>query len=69
MRTPSTLHRKKVALRNIGKIEPSSVEDYVAYGGYRALKKALSMTGEEIVREMEASGLRGRGGAGFPTGA
>lgn len=60
--------QKKVALRNIGKIEPSSVEDYVAYGGYRALKKALSMTGEEIVREMEASGLRGRGGAGFPTG-
>ena len=60
--------QKKVALRNIGKIEPSSVEDYVAYGGYRALKKALSMTGEKIVREMEASGLRGRGGAGFPTG-
>ena len=58
----------KVALRNIGKIEPSSVEDYMAHGGYRALKKALTMTGEEIVRELEASGLRGRGGAGFPTG-
>ena len=60
--------QKKVALRNIGKIEPYSVEDYMAHGGYRALKKALAMTGEEIVRELEASGLRGRGGAGFPTG-
>lgn len=60
--------QKKIALRNIGKIAPCSVEDYKACGGYEALKKALSMTPEEIIAEMNLSGLRGRGGAGFPTG-
>lgn len=58
----------KIALRNIGKISPASVEDYIASGGYEALKKAINMTPEEILDEMDASGLRGRGGAGFPTG-
>lgn len=58
----------KIALRNIGKISPGSVEDYKASGGYEALKKALSMTPEQIIEEINISGLRGRGGAGFPTG-
>ena len=58
----------KIALRNIGRIEPSNVDDYLAAGGYEALKKALTMTPEQILDEMDASGLRGRGGAGFPTG-
>lgn len=58
----------KIALRNIGKIEPSNVDDYLASGGYEALKKALAMTPEQILDEMDVSGLRGRGGAGFPTG-
>ena len=58
----------KIALRNIGAISPTSVEDYVAHGGYQALRKALTMTPEEILDEMDRSGLRGRGGAGFPTG-
>lgn len=58
----------KIALRNIGRIEPANVDDYLAAGGYEALKKALTMTPEEILDEMDASGLRGRGGAGFPTG-
>ena len=58
----------KIALRNIGKINPADVDDYIASGGYQALRKALDMTPEEILSEMEASGLRGRGGAGFPTG-
>ncbi len=58
----------KIALRNIGKINPADVDDYIATGGYEALKKALAMTPDEILDEMDASGLRGRGGAGFPTG-
>ncbi len=57
----------KIALRNTGKINPVSLDDYLAAGGYEALKKALSMTPEEILKEMDDSGLRGRGGAGFPT--
>ena len=58
----------KIALRNIGKISPASIDDYIANGGYEALKKALNSTSEEILGEIDASGLRGRGGAGFPTG-
>ena len=58
----------KIALRNIGVIDPGDLQDYISRGGYEALKKALSMTPEEIISEVEASGLRGRGGAGFSTG-
>ncbi len=56
----------KIALRNIGRIKPSSVDDYLASGGYEALRKALTMTPEQILDEMDASGLRGRGGRGLP---
>jgi len=59
----------KIALRNIGQIDPGSIDDYIERGGYKSLKKALfEMTPEEIISEIERSGLRGRGGAGFPTG-
>jgi len=60
--------QKKIVLRNIGEIDPGSIDDYISRGGYEALKKALSMTQNEIITEVEKSGLRGRGGAGFQTG-
>ncbi len=59
----------KVVLSETGRIDPDKLEDYVAHGGYRALAHVLeTMTPEEVCDEMLASGLRGRGGAGFPTG-
>ncbi len=61
--------QERIVLRNCGTIDPESLGDYEACGGYQALRKALhEMTSEQIIEEMKASGLRGRGGAGFPTG-
>jgi NADH-quinone oxidoreductase subunit F len=65
---PFYAHQQKIALRNIGEIDPADIDDYIARGGYAALRKALAMAPEAIIAEVEASGLRGRGGAGFPTG-
>ncbi len=56
----------RIVLRHCGYIDPQSIGHYVANGGYSGLKKALTMSPEEIVRELTKSGLRGRGGAGFP---
>jgi NADH:ubiquinone oxidoreductase subunit F (NADH-binding) len=56
-----------VLLRNRGKIDPENAQDYIDAGGYKALRKALSMTSGEIIEEVRKSGLRGRGGAGYPT--
>ncbi|MEM3384108.1 MAG: NuoF family protein [Candidatus Micrarchaeia archaeon] len=59
----------RLILRNAGKIDPLRIEDYIAVGGYSALAKALTqMTPEQVIYEITLSGLRGRGGAGFPTG-
>lgn len=58
----------RTLLQANGEISPTSIEDYIAIGGYSALAKALSMSPEDIVAEIERSGLRGRGGGGFPTG-
>ncbi len=58
-----------IALRNRGLIDPEKIDEYIARGGYRALAKALTeMAPEAIIHEVKVSGLRGRGGAGFPTG-
>ena len=61
--------QRLIALANRGIIDPENIDEYIARGGYRALAKALTeMTREEIIETMKASGLRGRGGAGFLTG-
>lgn len=60
--------QKRIVLRNCGVIDPKSLDDYEAHGGYQALRKALNMQPDEIIEEVKASGLRGRGGAGFSTG-
>lgn len=63
----SAQHR--MVLGNNGLIEPTKIEDYIGIGGYQALAKVLfQMKPEEVINEIKASGLRGRGGAGFPTG-
>lgn len=60
--------QQRIVLRNCGVIDPESIEDYVAAGGYQALNRAIrDMTQESVISEIEKSGLRGRGGAGFPT--
>ena len=62
-------HQMRIALRNCGVIDPENIDEYLAMDGYRALEKALTkMTREEVIEEVLKSGLRGRGGAGFPTG-
>ncbi len=61
--------QKRLALRNCGVIDPENIDEYIAFDGYKALGKALTeMTREEVIDVVQKSGLRGRGGAGFPTG-
>lgn len=61
--------QKRIVLRNCGRINPERIEDYLAIGGYQSLRKALfKMTPGQVIDEVKRSGLRGRGGAGFPTG-
>ncbi|WP_020565672.1 formate dehydrogenase beta subunit [Methylosarcina fibrata] len=60
--------QQRLTFARIGITDPVSLEEYVAHDGYKGLKKALTMTGADIVKEVTDSGLRGRGGAAFPTG-
>ena len=65
---PRANYEKKIILKNCGQIDPTNIDHYIANGGYSALAKALQMPPEKIIGEVKKSGLRGRGGAGFPTG-
>ncbi len=61
--------QQRIALRNCGSINPEDINEYIARDGYLALGKAITeMTPQEVINEVKASGLRGRGGGGFPTG-
>ena len=61
-------HQRKIVLRRCGTIDPVSIHDYIASGGYVSLRKALTqLSPDQVIDEMKTSGLRGRGGAGFPT--
>ncbi|MEO0235908.1 MAG: NADH-quinone oxidoreductase subunit NuoF [candidate division WOR-3 bacterium] len=60
--------QKKIVLENSGYIDPENIDEYISRDGYEALRKALKMKPEEIIDIITKSGLRGRGGAGFPTG-
>jgi NADP-reducing hydrogenase subunit HndC len=62
-------HQRLIILRNRGRLDPENIEEYIGFDGYRALEIALNrMTPGQILNEVKKSGLRGRGGAGFPTG-
>jgi len=66
---PFFQRQKKIVLENSGVVDPERIEDYIAEGGYRAVVQALAeMTPQQVIAEMTTSGLRGRGGAGYPTG-
>lgn len=61
--------QKRIALKNCGLIDPENIDEYIAFDGYKALEEVLTkMTSEEVIDTITKSGLRGRGGAGFPTG-
>ena len=61
-------NQERIVLKNCGEIDPEDINKYIETGGYKALKKAFEMKPEKVIEEMKKSGLRGRGGAGFPTG-
>ncbi|MCJ7625608.1 MAG: NAD(P)H-dependent oxidoreductase subunit E, partial [Anaerolineaceae bacterium] len=66
---PFYKEQKRILLKESGLIDPKKIEDYIAAGGYKSVAKALfEMTPEQVIAEIKKSGLRGRGGAGFPTG-
>jgi len=67
--TPFFTQQKKIVLENAGIVDPNDIDDYIAHDGYRALFTALEeMSSNEVIEEVKTSGLRGRGGGGYPTG-
>lgn len=65
---PMMRRQVRIALRHCGLIDPENIDHYIAQGGYSGLQKALNMAPAEVIEEIKKAGLRGRGGAGFPTG-
>src|SRR6516225_9742154 len=65
---PYLKQQERLTFARCGIVDPLSLDDYIAHGGYRGLKQALTLEPQAIVDAVQASGLRGRGGAGFPTG-
>src|SRR6185369_10684139 len=65
---PFIAKQERLTFARVGIIDPVDLDQYVAHGGYEGLKRALTMTGAQVVQEVTDSGLRGRGGAAFPTG-
>jgi len=65
---PMIQHQVRIALRNCGVIDPDNIDHYIARGGYSGLQSALELGPEQVVEQVKQAGLRGRGGAGFPTG-
>ena len=65
---PRAQYEQKIILKNCGHIDPTSIDEYIAAGGYASLARALEMPPQDIIDEISKSGLRGRGGAGFPAG-
>jgi NADH:ubiquinone oxidoreductase subunit F (NADH-binding)/NAD-dependent dihydropyrimidine dehydrogenase PreA subunit len=64
---PMLQHQTRIVLRNCGLIDPDEVDHYLARGGYRAIERCLDMSGQDVIDIVKEAGLRGRGGAGFPT--
>jgi formate dehydrogenase iron-sulfur subunit len=65
---PYLKNQERLTFARVGIIDPVSIDDYIAHGGFRGLERALALSGADIVEEVTTSGLRGRGGAGFPAG-
>ncbi|MEQ1758086.1 MAG: NADH-ubiquinone oxidoreductase-F iron-sulfur binding region domain-containing protein [Vicinamibacterales bacterium] len=65
---PYLKNQNRMTFARVGVTDPVSLDDYVAHGGYRGLRRAVTMSPADVVREVTESGLRGRGGAAFPTG-
>ncbi|SDB18378.1 NADH-quinone oxidoreductase subunit F [Desulfonatronum thiosulfatophilum] len=65
---PMIRHQLRIVLRNCGLIDPSNIDHYIAQGGYSGFARAIGMGSDAVIEEIKLSGIRGRGGAGFPTG-
>ena len=65
---PFIAKQTRIVLENCGKFDSESLDEYLASGGFKALEKAMSMSRDDVIEEIDKSGLRGRGGGGFPTG-